>query len=88
MRARSRRRTLKAIQDQYVIAGTKHFSFNDQETGRTTADVRSTSDPGRESDLLAFEIAVKDSGAQSVMCSYNLVNGAYACENAYLLNRF
>lgn len=41
---------------------------------------------GRESDLLAFEISLKDSGAQSVMCSYNLVNGTYGCENDYLLN--
>jgi beta-glucosidase len=40
----------------------------------------------RESDLLAFEIGIKDSNVQSVMCSYNLVNGTYACENSYLLN--
>ena len=39
----------------------------------------------RESDLLAFEIGVKESGAGAVMCSYNLLNGDYACENAYLL---
>src|SRR5262249_34746658 len=40
----------------------------------------------RECDLLAFEIAAKDSGIQSVMCSYNLVNGTWSCENSYLLN--
>ena len=40
----------------------------------------------RESDLLAFEIAIKDSGAQSVMCAYNQVNGVYSCENPHLLN--
>ena len=40
----------------------------------------------RESDLLAFEIGVKDSNVQSVMCAYNLVNGVYNCENAHLLN--
>ena len=34
----------------------------------------------------AFEIAVKESGAGAVMCSYNLLNGDYACENSYLLN--
>ncbi len=77
---------LKAIQDQYVIAGAKHFSFNDQETGRTTADVQIDERSARENDLLAFEIALQDSNAQSVMCSYNLMNGAYACENSYLLN--
>ncbi len=77
---------LRAIQDQYVIAGIKHFSFNDQETGRTQANVLIDDRSGRESDLLAFEIGMKDSNAQSVMCSYNLLNGAYACENPYLLS--
>jgi len=77
---------LKAIQSQYVIAGVKHFSFNDQETGRFTANVLIDDRSARESDLLAFEIAIKDSNVQSVMCSYNLVNGTWACENPYLLN--
>jgi len=77
---------LKAIQDQHVIAGIKHFAFNDQETGRFTANVVIDERSARESDLLAFEIAAKDSGVQSVMCSYNLVNGTYSCENAFLLN--
>ena len=78
---------LKAIQDQHVMAGMKHFSLNDQETGRTTANVIIDDRSARESDLLAFEISMKDSGAQSVMCSYNLVNSYWACENAYLLNQ-
>jgi beta-glucosidase len=39
----------------------------------------------RESDLLAFRIALKDSGAGAVMCSYNRINGTYACENEYTL---
>ena len=77
---------LKAIQAQYVIAGIKHFSFNDQETGRPTANVMIDDRSARESDLLAFEVGIQDSGVQSVMCSYNLLNGTWACENAYLLN--
>jgi beta-glucosidase len=77
---------LKAIQSQYVIAGIKHFGLNDQETGRFTANVLIDDRSARESDLLAFEIGVKDSNVQSVMCSYNLVNGTWACENPYLLN--
>ena len=77
---------LKAIQSHYVIAGMKHFSFNDQETGRFTANVLIDDRSARESDLLAFEIGVKDSQVQSVMCSYNLVNDVWACENPYLLN--
>jgi beta-glucosidase len=77
---------IRAIQDQYVLGCIKHFAFNDQETGRTTADVQIDERGGRESDLLAFEIGVRDSNVQSVMCSYNLVNDTYSCENPYLLN--
>ena len=50
---------LKAIQDQNVIAGIKHFALNDQETSRFTADVQIDERGARESDLLAFEIGVK-----------------------------
>ena len=77
---------IKAIQAQHVIGGIKHFSFNDQESGRTTANVIIDERGGRESDLLAFEIGIKDSNVQSVMCSYNLTNGTYDCENNHLLN--
>ena len=76
---------VKAIQDQYVVGGLKHFSMNDQETERFRANVLIDDRSARETDLLAFEIGIKDSDAQSVMCSYNLVNGIYACENSYLL---
>lgn len=78
---------LKAIQAQNVMAGMKHFALNDQESGRTTANVLIDDRSARESDLLAFEISMKDSGVQSLMCSYNLVNSTWACENPYLLNQ-
>jgi len=78
---------LNAIQAQHVIADIKHFAFNDQETGRGTANAIIDERGGRESDLLAFEIGVKDANVQSVMCSYNLTNSQYDCENSYLLNQ-
>jgi beta-glucosidase len=78
---------LKAIQAQHIIGDIKHFAFNDQETGRSTANAIIDERSGRETDLLAFEIGIKDSGVQSVMCSYNLTNGQYDCENQYLLNQ-
>jgi hypothetical protein len=78
---------IAAIQAQHIIGDIKHFSFNDQESGRTTANAIIDERSGRESDLLAFEIGVKDSGVQSVMCSYNLTNSQYDCENEYLLNQ-
>lgn len=77
---------LKAIQDQYVIAGIKHFAMNDQETARTQANAVIDERSARESDLLAFEIALKDSNAQSVMCAYDLMNSDFACGNNHLLN--
>ena len=77
---------ISAIQAQHVIGGIKHYSFNDQESGRFTANVLIDERSGRESDLLAFEIGIKDSNVQSVMCSYNLTNGQYGCENKHLLN--
>lgn len=77
---------LRAIQDRHVIAGIKHFALNDQESGRTTANVAISERGMRESDLLAFEIGIKDSNVQSVMCSYNLLNGQWACGNNHLLN--
>jgi len=77
---------IRAVQDQHVIGGIKHFALNDQETGRTDANVQIDERGMRESDLLAFEIGVKDSNVQSVMCSYNLVNGTWSCENSHLLS--
>ena len=41
----------------------------------------------RETDLLAFEIAILEGQPGMVMCSYNKVNGDWACENDYLLNQ-
>ena len=41
----------------------------------------------RESDLLAFEIAIETGHPGSVMCAYNRVGGTYACENPFLLTQ-
>jgi beta-glucosidase len=75
-----------AIQDQHVVGGIKHYALNDQETGRTTANVIVDERAARETDLLAFEIGVRDANVQAVMCSYNLVNGTWSCENPHLLD--
>jgi beta-glucosidase len=77
---------LRAIQDQYVLAGVKHFALNDQETARTQSNAVIDDRSARESDLLAFEIALAESGAQMAMCAYNLVNGTYSCQDDHLLN--
>ncbi len=77
---------LRAIQQEHVIASPKHFAMNDQETARTKANALIEERAARESDLLAFEIALKDSNAQAVMCAYNLVNSVYSCANPHLLS--
>jgi beta-glucosidase len=77
----------KGVLSQHVMSDIKHYAFNDQETGRTVVNVLLDKKSMRESDLLAFEIAIGIAEPSGVMCSYNLVEGNYACENDYLLNQ-
>ena len=76
---------MKGLQAQGIIGDVKHYALNDQETGRNIVNAIADKRSMRETDLLAFEIAIRDSQAGGVMCSYNRVNGDYACENSYLL---
>ncbi len=76
---------LKAIQAQGIVADIKHYAVNDQESGRFSVSSNIDKRSLRETDLLAFEIAIERSHVGSVMCSYNRVNDVYACENKYLL---
>lgn len=77
----------KGVLSQHVMNDIKHYAFNDQETGRTVVNVLLGRKAARESDLLAFEIAIGIADPSGVMCSYNLYEGDYACENDYLLNK-
>jgi len=79
------REVMKGLQAQHVIGDIKHYALNDQESGRNAVNVTIDQRAARESDLLAFEIGVQDSAIAAVMCSYNRLNGDYACENKYLL---
>src|SRR5579863_3747184 len=76
---------MKGLQAQHVIGDIKHYALNDQESGRNAVNVTIDKRAARESDLLAFEIGLQESNVAAVMCSYNRVNGVYACENKYLL---
>ena len=78
--------SIRGIQDQHIVSTAKHFALNDQETLRTLVNARIDEADARESDLLAFEIAIEHGDPGAVMCAYNRVNSAYACENNYLLN--
>ena len=77
---------MTGLQAQHVIGDIKHYAINDQETGRNIVNAQISKRAMRESDLLAFEIGLRDSHAAAVMCSYNRVNAQYACENDYLLH--
>jgi beta-glucosidase len=78
---------VNGIQSRHMVSTMKHFAVNDQESQRTTIDVTIAPEAMRQSDLLAFEILDELAKPGSVMCSYNLVNGRWACENEYLLNK-
>ena len=78
---------IRGVQSQHVISTAKHFAVNDQETGRMVMSAQIGEAAMRETDLLAFELAIERGAPGSVMCSYNRLNGVYACANDYLLNR-
>jgi beta-glucosidase len=77
--------SIRGIQTNNIVSTVKHFALNAQETGRMVLNARLADAPMRESDLLAFQIAIEDGQPGSVMCAYNQINGDYACENHHLL---
>ena len=79
-------RELKATQEQGVIGNINRYAVNDQETGRTVYNSILDKRSMRETDLLAFEIAIKESNVGTVMCAYNRLNSVYTCQSGYLLN--
>ena len=78
---------IRGVESNHIVSTIKHFALNAQETGRHVADARIGEQALRESDLLAFELAIARGKPGSVMCAYNKVNGDWACENDHLLNQ-
>ena len=85
---------IQGIQSQGALACPKHFAAYNQETNRfgplpdyeavdAVVDERTL----HEVYFPAFKASVQEADAAAVMCSYNRVNGYYACENDYLLNK-
>ena len=75
------------VQDNDVMTCVKHFAVNNQETNRGTVDVLVDERALREIYLPAFEAAVTEANAYSVMGAYNKFRGHYLCENDYMLNK-
>jgi beta-glucosidase len=78
---------VRGIQSNQIIATVKHYALSDQETGRQVLNVEMSDAAARESDLLAFQIAIEQGQPGAVMCAYNRVHGIYACENYWLLTQ-
>jgi beta-glucosidase len=72
-------------QSEGVVSMLKHFALNSHETNKFWLDARIDPAAHRESDLLAFEIAVVRAEPGAIMGAYNKVNGEYCCGNAPLL---
>lgn len=77
---------VRGIQSTGMISTVKHYALNGQEHNRNTVDSVIGEQAMRESDLLAFQIAIERGKPGSIMCAYNLVNGVYACQHDMLLN--
>ena len=76
---------IRGIQANGVAACPKHFAVNSQELRRMCMDSVVDERTLREIYLTAFEMAVTEGRAKTIMSSYNMVNGTYANENAHLL---
>lgn len=76
---------IRGIQGQRVIAEVKHYDANNQETNRKTVNEVIDERTLREIYLPAFEAAIREGHAASVMCAYPSVNGQFGCENVHQL---
>ncbi|WP_062523020.1 beta-glucosidase [Demequina silvatica] len=83
--------TMRGIEDENdpdkpVVANLKHYYANEQELDRSASSSNMSERVAREIYSLPYEIAVTDSDPGSIMCSYNQVNGVWACEDPIMQN--
>ena len=78
---------IQGVQSQGVIATVKHYAINNQEFNRHNANSVVDERTMREIYLPAFEAAVIKGQVDSVMDSYNLINGVHATQNDLLNNK-
>jgi beta-glucosidase len=75
------------IQTQNVIANPKHYAVNEQETNRKTINEVMDERTLREIYLPAFQAAIQQGQAGSVMCAYPHLNGTFNCQDAHVLTQ-
>lgn len=78
--------TIVGMQASGVQATAKHFILNEQELNRETMSGTVDDRSMHELYLWPFADAVH-AGVASVMCSYNKINGTWACENDGTINK-
>lgn len=76
---------IKGVQENDVAVCVKHFAVNNQETERLNVDVIVSDRALREIYFPAFEAAVKEGNAYSIMGAYNKIWDQYCCHNPKLL---
>ncbi|KAK7735577.1 glycoside hydrolase 3 [Cytospora paraplurivora] len=77
--------TIQGMQGSGVQATAKHFILNEQELNRETQSVSVDDRTLHELYMWPFADAIR-AGVASVMCSYNKINGTWACENDGVMN--
>ncbi|MFH5835774.1 beta-glucosidase family protein [Proteiniclasticum sp. C24MP] len=77
---------IRGVQSMGVGASLKHFAMNNQESNRMKSDSLVDRKAMHDIYLKSFEGPVKEGKPYTVMGSYNLIDGIYACEHPYLLN--
>ena len=76
---------VKGVQSKNVGVSVKHFALNNSENYRFMGDSVCDMRAMREIYLKVFEIVVKESKPDTMMCAYNKINGEYCCQNKWLL---
>ena len=78
---------VQGIESQGIQATPKHYVANEQETERWTMAVNLDQRALNELQMIPFEMVVRESDPAAIMCAYPMVNGTWACESDYLLDK-
>ena len=79
---------IRGVQSTGTMAQVKHYAVYNQETNRNTSSDNAVVSTQAEQEIYfpAFQAAVQQGAASSVMCSYSWINGTAACQNPYTLS--